>query len=386
MFAVLKQIAAVANGLSKAELHILIELASRAELSPELQATASSRELAERTGLARASVQAAIDSLNRRQLLYSDSGSATRPAVHRLLCLDAADIQLDGPTSMSEVAQQLGQGGLNSEPGVAQKLSHGGLTAGPEVAQILGQGGLDSEPGVAQKLSHGGLTAGPGAAQILSQGGPKLGPVVDEKSVTSRSAHIERADARADSIDFDFDNTIDRLQKAQKSDFDESLFELARNRIASHHAKFSREENQLPSLPDDTITAQFLAVAEWPKLETMLLDLAGERREAGHSYGWYVTVALQRIHGVSPARLRDVRARLKPEVSRPALIPKRTDINRKPARPAGVEECSHRAEPVAESPEERTGGPGYACAAAAAHNTHGNFCSTGNRKSMRRDA
>jgi hypothetical protein len=154
-------------------------------------------------------------------------------------------------------------------------------------------------------------------------------------------------DARADSIENDFDKTIDRLQKVQKSDFDESLFELARNRIASHHAKFAREENRLPSLPDDSITAQFLAVAEWPKLEAMLFDLASERREAGHSYGWYVTVALQRIHGVSPERLRELRARLKPAGSRPALIPKRVDINRKPARPAGVEDLKEQIRAVA---------------------------------------
>ena len=63
--------------------------------------------------------------------------------------------------------------------------------------------------------------------------------------------------------------------------------------------------------PDDAIAAQFLAVAEWPRLEALLCDLAAERKEAGYSYGWYVTVALQRIHGLSPARVREMRARLK---------------------------------------------------------------------------
>jgi hypothetical protein len=81
--------------------------------------------------------------------------------------------------------------------------------------------------------------------------------------------------------------------------------------MASHHAKYTREENRLPGPPDDAITAQFLAVAEWPRLEAMLSDLAAERKEAGYSYGWYVTVALQRIHGLSPARLREIRARIK---------------------------------------------------------------------------
>ncbi len=53
-------------------------------------------------------------------------------------------------------------------------------------------------------------------------------------------------------------------------------------------------------------------VAAWPTLDAMLFDLASERKEAGHSYGWYVTVALQRIHGISPEQVREIRTRLVP--------------------------------------------------------------------------
>jgi hypothetical protein len=53
MSAVLQRIASLANGLGKAELHILLELAAQAEAQPLLQTTASSRELALKTGLAR---------------------------------------------------------------------------------------------------------------------------------------------------------------------------------------------------------------------------------------------------------------------------------------------------------------------------------------------
>ena len=105
-----------AKGLSKAELHVLIELASRAEEAGANDAVASSRELAEDTGLARASVQAAIDKLNRSGLINSDAGAATRSAMHRLLFLDPVEIRAGGPTSRPGVAQNLGQGGLNPEP------------------------------------------------------------------------------------------------------------------------------------------------------------------------------------------------------------------------------------------------------------------------------
>jgi hypothetical protein len=74
-------------------------------------------------------------------------------------------------------------------------------------------------------------------------------------------------------------------------------------------------------LPDDAITAQFLTVAEWPRLEALLCDLAAERKEAGYSYGWYITVALQRIHGLSPARVREMRARLKTSTKVKSNIP-----------------------------------------------------------------
>jgi hypothetical protein len=297
MSAVLQRIAALANGLTKAELHVLIELAARAQTPSELEATASSRQLAQKTGLARASVQTAIDSLNQKQLIRSSSGSVTQPGVHRLLCLEAVENPADYVTAMPEVAQV---------------LSHGGLTAGPVPAQILSQGGPTNEPAEAQNLGQGGLKIEPGVAQELGHGGTIFRPAHDGKSIACENPHRERANARADSIEKDdFEKTIDRLLKAKKGDYDEPLFELARKTIASHHAKFARPENRLLGLPDDGITAQFLAVAEWPELSDLLSDLASERKEAGHSYGWYVTVALQRIRGISPEQVRDLRFRLR---------------------------------------------------------------------------
>lgn len=278
MSALLKQIASIAKGLTKAELHVLVELASG--LEDGLTAIASSRDLAEQTGLARASVQTAIDSLNRQGLLHSDSGSATRPAAHRLMFLEFVENSIGGPAV---------------EPQVAQKLGQGGLTARPVVAQISGLSGPEVRPLVAQSLSQGGL---------------KSEPQVKEESSTYEQPYKEHAGARADSIENEFDKVIDRLQTAQKADFDEEVFELARNGIASHHAKFAREANRLSALPDDKITAQFLSIAEWPRLEALLFDLASERKEAGYSYGWYISVALQRIHGIPPSRLQEMRGQL----------------------------------------------------------------------------
>jgi hypothetical protein len=330
MSAVLKHIAAVAKGLNKAELHVLIELESRAESAGGHDAMASSRDLAEQTGLARSSVQLALDALHKKGLIHSDAGSATRPALHRMLFLDAVEAELDGPNFMPEVARKSGRSGLKS---------------GPLAAQIPGQGGPPVRPGVARNSSLSGLNSGPGVAQLSGQGGLIFEQPVNEKSIPSEQPPIERVSAPAKSIENDFDTLIDRLQKAKKSDFEESLFEFARNQIASHHAKFAREENRLTVLPDDAITSQFLAVAEWPKLAAMLFDLSAERKEAGHSYGWYVTVALQRIHGISPSQVRETRARLKDRISgaveigaqkespraKETRLPYKSAVNRKPS-------------------------------------------------------
>lgn len=297
MSAALKHIAAIAKGLSKAELHVLIELAARAEVAGGVMAQASSRELAEQTGLARASVQAAVDSLNRSGVIESDAGTPTRASQHRLMFLDAVENAVQnnagGPIVRPEVAHKLGRWGLDSEPLVAQKL---------------GQDGPTARPLVAQNLSHGGLRTEPRVAQFPGQGGLSSRPLPDGKSSTCEPPHIENASAPAKSIEKnDFDSLIDRLRKAQKSDFDHEVFEQARKMIASHHAKFAREGCQLVGWPDDQITAQFLAIADWPRLSAMLYDLSSERKESGHSWAWYVTVALQRIHGISPGKVRQMR-------------------------------------------------------------------------------
>ena len=115
MSCALQRIASLANSLSQAELRVLLELAVRAEASGAREITASSRHLAQSTGLARASVQVAIDSLNARQLIRSNAGSPTQPAAHCLLCLHANKIG-SGLTTEPEVAQPVSHPGLVSEP------------------------------------------------------------------------------------------------------------------------------------------------------------------------------------------------------------------------------------------------------------------------------
>lgn len=43
----------------------------------------------------------------------------------------------------------------------------------------------------------------------------------------------------------------------------------------------------------------------------MLHDLLTERQKRSFSWGWYITVALQRIHGISPEKVREIRANMR---------------------------------------------------------------------------
>ena len=90
--------------------------------------------------------------------------------------------------------------------------------------------------------------------------------------------------------------------------FDHETTQRCRDWLYGYMRKFGRELEPHP--PDPLIVAQFLSVAPWPQLESLLNKLVRENCEAGKTYAWFVAVALQRIHGINPAQLRERRAAL----------------------------------------------------------------------------
>jgi hypothetical protein len=120
-------------------------------------------------------------------------------------------------------------------------------------------------------------------------------------------------DSRAPaSIDYDYDpNTrlFDRMLKARPEKSDPSHLAQARGLIHGYQCKFGRFPDAHP--PDSLICAQLLAVAPLHQLEALIYELMGERKQPGDSYGWYLTVAMQRIHGISPQRQAKTRAALR---------------------------------------------------------------------------
>lgn len=119
------------------------------------------------------------------------------------------------------------------------------------------------------------------------------------------------------STDFDFDqNLIDQGEKpdfvtqlltARGSDFDSRVIEEARKAVTGYQrSKLARPENRNIPPPTDDLVAQILTACEGnlSRLQRLIEDLAADRVPAGYSYGWYRTIALEKIHSIEPKVLR----------------------------------------------------------------------------------
>jgi hypothetical protein len=254
-------LAQLAPTLKEAELRVLIALARLFATSEHQSGRISSRKLAEAAKLARPNVQKAIDSLADRNIIATREGTATSPAGYALTFLRTT--QIGGSFTMPPPQE------IHS--GVASKKSQGGIGTEPQEALFQSQGGSFTMP-----PPHPGQQQGD-------------------------------AGARVDSIDSD--SIIDRLLKASPKAFTQGELTEARRWVHGYQLKYGREQNAHP--PDDKILAQLLTAAPLPRLIALIHELMGDRKEPGGQYSWYVTVALQRIHGVKPETLKARRAALR---------------------------------------------------------------------------
>jgi hypothetical protein len=104
--------------------------------------------------------------------------------------------------------------------------------------------------------------------------------------------------------------SIDEMKKLGSETIDE-----ARTTLRNHARRWGPHQDPAP--PDDKILAQFLQITDWPRLFTMLQSLHREEKAAGNSYAWYVTVGMQRIHGISYWKLQDRRDQLREQHRKP---------------------------------------------------------------------
>jgi len=107
------------------------------------------------------------------------------------------------------------------------------------------------------------------------------------------------------------------MHSAKPKDFDEETSAKCRRFLHSYLMKLGTADalrNGVPHPPDAYIVAKFLSlghgVGGWPRLEALLYELMSERKEVA-SYGWFTTVAMQRIHGINYVVQRAHREKLK---------------------------------------------------------------------------
>lgn len=129
------------------------------------------------------------------------------------------------------------------------------------------------------------------------------------------------------------ENPIESLLRARPNQFSRQRLDLAARWMYGLTLKLAREKDRHP--PDEKICAQFLAIAGWPRLLSVLMDIQNERLEVGYSYGWFLTVALQRIYGIewSPARQRAA----KREAAQLRAVPRPQDAPPAPLVQSGLE-------------------------------------------------
>lgn len=247
----LHSLAAIAPGLSEAELRVCIHLATIQ--NPQTHtAIASSREIADSTRLARSNVQRALDSLARRSLIATRQGTSTRPAAHLLNWTQTCAFP-------------------------------GGLTVGPPLQLQL--------PEMHQEIPR----------VALQQGHPS------EPPLHARADSDDLIDKR--SIDRSSSQTpiLDQVLTARPQHFQASQLQRLRG-YAYKWLTLQRAQSSSPA-PDDLTLAQIATAAGGvePAI-SFILDNLRDRQATTCQY--LVTMLLQKLHGVAPHSIRARRAQL----------------------------------------------------------------------------
>jgi hypothetical protein len=253
----IEALSALAPTLKEAELRVLLELMSRPRCGDGIEVTASSRELASATRVSRSWLRAAMASLEDRKIITTKPGTATRAAKHTLNFLEI--------------------------------ISTGGSVANPPNPQYVGP---QRTQYVGSLRTHPGSVADP--------------PLFENTPLPSERPRVDVLRVG--------NPILDRVLNCKASKADPETLRYFRARLHSHMAKLGTDDTgqplPQPHPPDDQVVAQFMACGDPPELERLLQTLFMDR-EPCQRYAWFVTVALQRLHGFSFGDVRKAREKLK---------------------------------------------------------------------------
>lgn len=161
----------------------------------------------------------------------------------------------------------------------------------------------------------------PQKSEALIQGSPPhrrvaaqqglSGPVSGPQWPCSRATPPENKELPPTPAAVDVSSTteiFDRMLKANPKRVDANTLATMRSWLHGYMVKLGRDPHAHP--PDDHLVAQFLSIAEIGYLQRLLHDLMAERKAPEVNYAWFVTVAMQRIHGMTAQAQKARRAAL----------------------------------------------------------------------------
>jgi hypothetical protein len=275
------------------------------------QGSISTRDLAEAAGIERRNVQYALDELTALKLIRIVPGRGPKPPT---FILDFLLTEKITGVILTPVAES---SGVKTTPVAEENQS--------EIHRRL----AEIHSWVASKRRQYGATGvktTPVADLFGESSGVKLTPLEAEGKAESQAAGPP-ASARV-RTDFDFDlNLIDQgkerqaekadpeppdfvaqLLNAREHDFDARVIEQARKALVGYQrSTLARPENRNIQPPTGDLVAQILTACEshLGRLHRLLEDMMVDRVPAGHSFGLYRTIALQKIHGIEPKVLKE---------------------------------------------------------------------------------
>src|SRR5579872_1786597 len=268
----LDRIAELAPVLKEAELRVLLQLMADTQDLPEPVIRISSRALSRKTKVGRAAIQRALDSLTARRYITVREGTSTAAAAYL--------VNVFATTSM---------GGLLKRPPPHSKEATPGLSTEPQVAPERGHPGLFQEPPPTENKR-------PCEADSAVD--------IDYDSIDHRSTTIPPNETEL----------IGRVLRAKPQDFTPQELAGSLSWIFGYQAKkgpYNRAKGEVPHVPDDKVLARIITAAAPWTAEVLIHELMKDGTKAGEKYEWYVTVALQRVHGIQPQALAARRAELR---------------------------------------------------------------------------
>ncbi len=297
--AALQTVADLAPTLSESELRLILELTRRGLTAPDFTFRASSRDLAKSAKCSRPHMLTALDSLSERGLILCRRGTTTKASAFRLTFMDT-----------------LQMGGATVAPPLVPHGNHPGPIAGPPLVPPGYQPGSPALPPLVPHGNHPGSSREPLPTENTLF---PLDPPPLDISIDPITDSIDRLQVAGEPPPTPNDSDppalreakslLQQLHTAKPANFPTQELDHVRMWLSQLMRKYG-PNGPNPKVADEWIAAQLLTIAPVARLTQLFYDLQCEDRNSlanAAKYAYFVTLAAQRLRGISPTALRQAR-------------------------------------------------------------------------------